>query len=212
MRFSIKYYLHFYGLFRKIEIWRQAHFTNFRPLCFRSSHLEFFHKKIKHSLETYRCSEQCGELIWFHLTDITKFLKILDISKSVLIPWVHVHHHISATNCKCYKQEIFIKVPDVSCPKIASFYRFWLKDFEKLLSTTKFWTCLELTGKHLYPDLFLNKVAPWNSATIIKWDSSAGTSLWNLLSFKERLAKHLWEDVTVFFSHVSLFTMWRIAT
>ena len=139
MRFSIKYYLHFYGLFQKIEIWRQAHFTNFRPLCFRSSHLEFFHKKIKHSLETYRCSEQCGELIWFYLTDITKFLKILDISKSVLIPWVHVHHHISATNCKCYKQEIFIKVPDVSCRKIASIYRFWLKDCEKRLCTTKFW-------------------------------------------------------------------------
>ena len=102
MQFSVKYYLHFSGLFRKIEIWRQAHFTHFRRRCL-TKNLGLFHKKFKNSLESYRYSEQCGELTWFYLTEITKFLKILDISKSVLIPWVHVHHHISPTNSKCYK-------------------------------------------------------------------------------------------------------------
>ena len=31
-------------------------------------------------------------MTWFHQTKITKFLKILDISKHVLTPLVHTHH------------------------------------------------------------------------------------------------------------------------
>ena len=34
--------------------------------------------------------------------------------------------------------DIFTEVDDISCPKIASFHKLWLKGHEKLSSTTKF--------------------------------------------------------------------------
>ena len=35
---------------------------------------------------------ECGELTCFHLTKITKYLEILDISKQMLTSWIHIHH------------------------------------------------------------------------------------------------------------------------
>ena len=44
---------------------------------------------------------------------------------------------ISPKDCKFYEYDIVAQVYDASCPKIASFHRFWLKGHEKLSSTTK---------------------------------------------------------------------------
>ena len=45
--------------------------------------------------------------------------------------------HVSL-KCKFYEQDIFARVYNKSCPKIASLHRFWLKGLEELWSTTKF--------------------------------------------------------------------------
>ena len=54
-------------------------------------------------------------------------------------------------------------------------------------------------------------MAGWSPATLFEWDSSTGIFLWILLSFTEHLfAEHLWKAVSVVFSQVLLFPMWRV--
>ena len=86
----------------------------------------------------------------------------------------------------------------------------WLKDHEKLSSTTKL---KRVTGKHLCWGLLLNKVAGWSPATILKWDSGTGIFCeFCLISQNIHLQNCCESCLCCFFlSFTFLFPMWRVA-
>ena len=95
----------------------------------------------------------CGELSYLRLTKLTKFLKIIYISKLRIT--------VSITTYYLYT------ILSRSYPDVASFHRFRLKVMRKARPPAHLQNlnmCKITAGKHLRRSLFLNKVAAFGRA------------------------------------------------